>query len=275
MGIKANVKTEYKKYHGICQFNVIAVNPTKKQRDAFFNYESQKETDYYNREKETLMLDVLLHNPDYDIKTKVSFWISQGKPSKNGKIQYIDRFGNVQWGHPEDSITNFGFDNSSRRGALNGEPELTEFIRAFADVKPIFNKEGQIIGYNDCRIDHPTQLLEKQNWDEITELLNSLRHINSDGSYEGNSVVAALGVTEDGYYTVYNKMFCAGNAWNLALKGEMDKFHKRTKRMINFLNKDTDYLRGDFGKDPYDLKEYVKSESVVESNTAVPDKMPF
>lgn len=275
MSVAASKKQEYKKYHGITDFEVWGVNPSREERNKFFGFEDEKEPGYWNLENQRLRIDFLLYNRHLNVKTRVVFWLKEPRIAKSGKMQYVDRFGNFRWAEQGETITpSFGsFDNATKRAAYDGEESLTEFIRVLANVRPIF-KNGAIVGQNECRLEHINTLLTKQDYTELKEILNASRTILSNGNYEGNRVICALGLTDDKYYNIYNKSFVPGHFWQLEVDGKTEDFQKKCKRLISSMDKDAtgNYLKENYGVSPYSLREFVATPQTEE---VAADKLPF
>ena len=135
---------ERKLYTGLCDMNVIAVNPNKEElmeilgteniKDSMVNYDNSKDG------VDSLRIDFWLKSEELSGPVKASFFIDNtSNPSKAGNIQWINDIGQSGWGEtPEviyERVKEWGlFRNTGTRKARGGEAVLYEFLVAWSQI---------------------------------------------------------------------------------------------------------------------------------------------
>lgn len=147
----------FKRFVGVGSTFVRGVQPTKKEIDEFFGFESQAEPEYVkdtDNGKEVhitflLQVDSSVHK-DIDLKARAMFTLRQ-VPAYNRdqtKVQVIDLFGNYTWINVEDAklgkaITmangNPAKIDTKYRMACVGECDLVSFLKKYLCVPDAFN----------------------------------------------------------------------------------------------------------------------------------------
>lgn len=147
----------FKRYVGVGSTFVKGVQPTKKEIDEFFGFESQAEPEYVKdgeNGKEVhitflLQVDSTVHE-GVDLKTRAMFTL---RPSiaynrDETKVQVIDQYGNYTWVNTEDAkagkaiVTANGNPakiDTKYRMACVGECDLVAFLKKYLCVQDAFN----------------------------------------------------------------------------------------------------------------------------------------
>lgn len=146
----------FKRYVGVGSTFVKGVQPTKKEIDEFFGYESQAEPEYVKdgeNGKEAHITFLLQTDPDtcngIELKTRAMFTL-RATPAYNRdqtKVQAIDGYGNYTWVDVEDAkagkaITHNGNPakiDTKYRMACVGECDLVAFLKKYLCVPDAFN----------------------------------------------------------------------------------------------------------------------------------------
>ena len=146
----------FKRFVGVGSTFVRGVQPTKKEIDEFFGFESQAEPEYVkdtDNGKEVhitflLQVDSSVHK-DVDLKARAMFTLRQA-PAYNRdqtKVQVIDAYGNTTWANTEDAkagkkiLTDEGKEkllDSKYRMACVGEADLVHFLKTYLRVPSSF-----------------------------------------------------------------------------------------------------------------------------------------
>lgn len=147
----------FKRYIGIGSTFVKGVQPTKKQLDDFFGYESQSEPEYIKmgeNGKEVHITFLLQTDPDacngIDLKSRAMFTLRL-QPAYNrdhSKVQVIDQYGNYTWANAEDAKVGKPILSSNGnpqkidtkyRVACVGECDLVAFLKKYLCIGEAFN----------------------------------------------------------------------------------------------------------------------------------------
>ena len=147
----------FKRYVGVGSTFVKGVQPTKKEIDEFFGYESQAEPEYVkdtDQGKEAHITFLLQTDPEtcngIELKTRAMFTL-RATPAYNKdqtKVQVIDSYGNYTWINVEDAkagkaiVTASGNPqkiDTKYRMACVGECDLVSFLKKYLCVQDAFN----------------------------------------------------------------------------------------------------------------------------------------
>ena len=146
----------FKRYVGVGSTFIKGVQPTKKEIDEFFGFESQAEPEYVkdgDNGKEVHITFLLQTDPDtcngIELKTRAMFTL-RATPAYNrdqSKVQVIDGYGNYTWVNVEDAkagkaITYNGNPakiDTKYRMACVGECDLVAFLKKYLCVQDAFN----------------------------------------------------------------------------------------------------------------------------------------
>ena len=146
MAIKANTSGGKKGlFTGLCDMNVIAVNPTKEELMTILGTENINDTMVqYDNTKEGVAgvrIDLWLRNEEKNITTKVSTFVAADKrTSQTGNLQWINAVGQSGWAPTaEQAVSNVAqwpgmFRDLGVRQANEGEVQLYEFLVAWAKI---------------------------------------------------------------------------------------------------------------------------------------------
>lgn len=213
---------EYKHYIGVASCHVLAVNPSKKERDELLGYESQQEPEYvgsdangkFARVSFIVATDPKVNN-GIDVKSTLTFTLRpvQAASKDGSKIQVIDDFGNSAWGPAEEVkakkqlLGNNG--NPLKIGpnyhiACQGEADLMAFLKAYLNMEEAFNYSNGVFSlkaHTDeyvLKLDHLKDILSG----DVSELREAIK------LQPHNKVKLLFGVrtTEEGkqYQTIAN-----------------------------------------------------------------------
>lgn len=146
----------FKRYVGVGSTFIKGVQPTKKEIDEFFGFESQAEPEYVkdgDNGKEVHITFLLQTDPDtcngIELKTRAMFTL-RATPAYNRdqtKVQVLDGYGNYTWVNVEDAkagkaITHNGNPakiDTKYRMACVGECDLVAFLKKYLCVQDAFN----------------------------------------------------------------------------------------------------------------------------------------
>jgi len=146
----------FKRYVGVGSTFVKGVQPTKKEIDEFFGFESQAEPEYVKdgeNGKEAHITFLLQTDPEtcngIELKSRAMFTL-RATPAYNRdqtKVQVIDQYGNYTWVDTEDAkagkaITHNGNPakiDTKYRMACVGECDLVAFLKKYLCVPDAFN----------------------------------------------------------------------------------------------------------------------------------------
>lgn len=228
MAIGANESTKEvlkggKLYTGVANLKVVMINPTMEQLKAA-SYNPTKEPEYLsvNDEKnEKMRIDIYLTKSNPDVRAKVAFWIENKKrTNKDGsKEQWINKNGVTCWAATGTKPTYEWFKMEGARVAYVGEENLTNFIKAWANV----DQEGQAVLDN-------VEALAKGNIAELVTLHQSIQN---------NEVQCLLGVRDGKYQDIYSKYFDrpyrkAFPQWTKQLEGEYGVYDADYQNDLHF-----------------------------------------
>jgi len=268
---------DFKKFVGLFEAKVIAVNPTAEQFKDVLGMEikeDSKATEYLSeRDGNTVLrVDFWLEEVKNQDKFKVSFFLEdKERDNKDGtKQQYINEIGMCSWADDVNNLPEW-FSNRDYRQANVGEEDLYNFLRTWL-----------------CELDYrhadTTLTLE---WKKLMK--GNVRDLKDQvgGEWCGNVVASAIVITKekDGevkeYQGIYNRAFLP--AYSLknfrlvdysdrkivaGLQAKKSKDLKPHERFV--LN-----MSGEYGcKDYYtfaDLREYNPDDNLVASDKVISD----
>ena len=142
------VKEARQKKVGIMTVNVIAVNPTLKEKEEILNHnidwDNDDEMDYTGISKDGnpyLRLDFWVKKEDENFTTPIVFFIEDKEvQSKSGeKFQFINNIGNCSWAESDMDLKPW-FTSREFRNAKSGEENLYKLLRSWLG-KLDFSKE--------------------------------------------------------------------------------------------------------------------------------------
>jgi hypothetical protein len=250
---KEGTGSNFPKYVGYFEAEVVGINPTAKEWTEIYGAEPKKELEYLKNKDGVASLDVLVVLQD--VKTKnlfqLKFWLKDIKRvgNKSGKNQYINTIGKTDWAFSEDDLHDwFLKDGRDYRQAYEQEEQFVKFLRTWLG-KLDFTKPEAVLQLN-------WKKLMNGNIDEWKELIG----------HEWTTTVGALATVklddETSRQNVFNGAFFAG--YDIKSLRQFDYTRPETINSIKFrANKDMkrhDWfikdVTGEFGpKDFYVLKE--------------------
>jgi len=149
--------SRFKKYVGVGSTFIKGVQPTKKELDEFFGYESQGEPEYVvdtENGKEVRINFLLQTDPEQcngiEMKSRAMI-VLRNVPDYNRnqtKVRIIDQYGNYVWANVKDAkagkVLLNGNDNPARidtkyHMACVGECDLVDFLKTYLCVDNVFN----------------------------------------------------------------------------------------------------------------------------------------
>jgi hypothetical protein len=150
-------ESSFKRYIGVGSTFIKGVQPTKKEIDEFFGYESQNEPEYVvttDNGKEARITFLLQTDPEVnngiELKTRAMFTLRL-VPAYNRdqtKVQVIDGYGNYTWANIDDAkagkpiLTANGNPakiDTKYRMACVGECDLVAFLKKYLWITDAFN----------------------------------------------------------------------------------------------------------------------------------------
>ena len=150
-------ESSFKRYVGLGSTYVKGVQPTKKEIDEFFGFESQAEPEYVkdtDNGKEVHITFLLQTDPEanngIELKSRAMFTLRLA-PAYNRdqtKVQVIDQYGNYTWANTEDAKAGkalVGANGNPQkidtkyRMACVGECDLVAFLKKYLCVADAFN----------------------------------------------------------------------------------------------------------------------------------------
>jgi len=208
-----------KKFTGIIPFSVIAINPTKQDlHDLGLTYVKSEpkyhlEFESNGETRKSTLVDIWLKsvpsvkNPDIDMITKVSFFISNDLfiSVNTGKTQYVNKYGRTAWAtSPEGLNGNEWYLNEESRPSYRGEEDLYKFMFAWLNMS--YDPARKFL--NPCRID--VSKLFAGDYSELQEIVKIAK------PYVVKALVGVRRVENDNgeikyYPIVYNKYFLKHN----------------------------------------------------------------
>lgn len=118
-------------YTGICDLEILAVNPTMEQAKELGIFMTQEPV--YKNDKGDVYVDIHLTKKDLGIITRKRFIVNSNvRVSSTGKKLYINDFGQSSWG---DVSAYAWFSKEGLREAKTGEEELVKFFRAYFGIR--------------------------------------------------------------------------------------------------------------------------------------------
>lgn len=219
----------FKKYIGIGQFKIVAVNPSKEELEKIYSRDVEKEPDYTSVDEETQTKQIRLEfvvttvpekNNGIEFTTRVPFFLKEEIRTNKDKtkVQVINCYGETTWIDVESAKQGLiptsvaGWFVGPYRPAYVGEEDLTNFLKSYMNIpnKSYKKKDGTIV-YLDNMSDAEARLDNigtyfTGNVREIKELIK----IQPD-----NRIQLPIGIktSDDGkqYQDVYTKMILRSN----------------------------------------------------------------
>lgn len=191
---KESVEGSFKLYKGMAAFNIVAVNPNKKELETLLGRDIDNDPEYKSKNEDGQdVIRVTFYaktnieakvNNGIELMVPISFMITKAKKvgQGSGKIQIIDKYGRTAWATPEDveskSIPMYksGPANISKdyRPAYQGEEQLVDFLVNWLNIPgPMDYKEGQWVmkkDPSDSEVALDMDALFKGNVAELQEL---------------------------------------------------------------------------------------------------------
>jgi len=268
---------DFKKFVGLFEAKVIAVNPTAEQFKDVLGMEikeDSKATEYLSeRDGNTVLrVDFWLEEVKNQDKFKVSFFLEdKERENKDGtKQQYINEIGMCSWADDPNNLPEW-FSNRDYRQANVGEEDLYNFLRTWL-----------------CELDYrhadTTLTLE---WKKLMK--GNVRDLKDQigGEWCGNVVASAIVITKDKdgeikeYQGIYNRAFMpAYSLKNFRLVDYSDKkiiagLQAKKSKELKPHERFVLNMTGEYGcKDYYtftDLREYNPDDNLVASDKVISD----
>lgn len=268
---------DFKKFVGLFEAKVIAVNPTAEQFKDVLGMEikeDSKATEYLSeRDGNTVLrVDFWLEEVKNQDKFKVSFFLEdKERENKDGtKQQYINEIGMCSWADDPNNLPDW-FSNRDYRQAYVGEEDLYNFLRTWL-----------------CELDYrhadTTLTLE---WKKLMK--GNVRDLKDQvgGEWCGNVVASAIVITKDKdgeikeYQGIYNRAFMpAYSLKNFRLVDYSDKkiiagLQAKKSKDLKPHERFVLNMSGEYGcKDYYtftDLREYNPDDNLVASDKVISD----
>lgn len=272
---------EIKRYVGVAPVKVLAVNPNKTTLEKYFNTTLDNEP-VYTGEKDGVKfarVDFLVQTDidkcGVDMITRLTFFIRNEKRYNRDKtkIQVIDEYGRTAWAtadeYKDKKVPVYSNGNSANlsnnyRACLNGEENLTNFVRTYLNIpaamRYVNNSWVMIENPSDaeCRFDH----IEDWFNGKFTDI-NDIHTLMPD-----NKVKVLFGVrtSEDGkqYQDFYNRMFLSNGSSNF----------DRLKKDVATTVSNGAYPNTEF--EVCTIKEYtVEATSIGDSESEIPETDSF
>lgn len=246
-----------KRYVGASPVYVLAVNPTKEERNKLLNAEIDSEPEYL-REKEvdgknvSQAMVTFYVKPDVegDIIIPMTFFVDKSYRYNRDKtkVQVIDKYGYSAWATPEDLKNKAALKSSTGkalritteyRPAYNGEIQLIEFIKSYLNFDEALSyvngewvKNPKVVNMEECECSLDMDKLFKGDFSELNEVPKLMPK---------NKVKVMFGVrtTEDGkqYQAVYTNKVLRNGARDYS---EIDKDLQERKNAGAFSNMEYD-----------------------------------
>lgn len=223
---KESVEGPFKLYKGMAAFNIVAVNPTKKELEALQGRDIENEPEYKGKNddgQDTIRVVFYVKtNPEAKINSGIKLMVpisflltkAQRVGQTSGKIQVIDKYGRTAWATPEElankTIPQYssGPANISKdyRPVYQGEEQLVDFLIQWLNIpNPANYKDGKWVmksNPEDSEVSLDMEALFKGDVKELQEL------VKLASAY---LVKAAVGIrtTEEGkqYQAVFTRKF--------------------------------------------------------------------
>lgn len=223
---KESVEGVFKLYKGVAAFNIVAVNPTKKELEELQGRELENDPEYKGKNDDGVdTMRVVFYaktNPEAKINSGIELMIpvsfiltkAQRVGQSSGKIQIIDTYGRTAWATPEE-VTNkaipqytSGPANISKeyRPAYQGEESLVDFLIQWLNIpNPANYKDGKWVmkaDPSDSEVSLNMEALFKGDVSELKDLVNLAKPY---------MVKAAVGIktTDEGkqYQAIFTRKF--------------------------------------------------------------------
>lgn len=223
---KESVEGSFKLYKGMAAFNMIAVNPTKKELETLQGRDIENEPEYKGKNDDGAdIMRVVFYaktNPEakvnggIELMVPISFILTKAQRvgQASGKIQVIDKYGRTAWATPEEvtskAIPQYASGPANISGdyrpAYQGEEQLIDFLIQWLNIpSPANYKEGKWVmkpNPEDSEVSLDMEALFKGDVTEIQGL------VKLASAY---LVKAAVGIktTEEGkqYQAVFTRRF--------------------------------------------------------------------
>jgi hypothetical protein len=249
MAVKGSQREGFSLWTGLCDFKVVAINPTQEELADLLNVDVEKVKDpEYTGTTENgeakLRIDVYLRNEEHNITTKVVFWTEDRESiSKKGSTQFINEVGTSVWcaTTPEEASNIDWFTNRAYRVALVGEADLYNFFVAWFNIDPRA-ADSEVV------LDTPFSEVVNGNLEELKGLLDV---------FNQRQVRVLLGVKDGKYQDVYSKVFLPGGSTYV-------------KRLEQVLERDAESgypYKGDY-QNSFELKKYTGESAPEETVSA-------
>ena len=210
-GIGAGAVTEQKLYTGLCDMEVVGVNPSKDELMTILNTENIKDSmvQYDNTKDgvDGLRLDFWLKSEELALTTKVSFFIEDKlRLSQAGKPQWINDIGQTGWAATADEAVERVakwpglLRGTGMRHAHGGEADLYSFLVAWSQIDQR-SAESKIV------LDTSWAELCSGDVSELDKVIKALRVAGPGGATRALKVRALLTVRNEQYQGVYNRYF--------------------------------------------------------------------
>jgi hypothetical protein len=245
------VTVEFEKFTGLCNMEVVAINPSTTGEIENLGYKKPaNEPEYITVDQENghkkVRIDVYLEKKDginVKVRAKLAFWLEQiDKVSQSGNYQWINNIAQSCYALSTDAIIANEkmkwFDTSVARKALIGEVSLHDFVKVWANVGTQPDENGVV---PECRLEKFRDIFNGD-FSELHGLVNDL---------SGYEVKVLLGIrvvesTDDNdmpihnfYQDVYSKMFARSyqtstKPWNDKLSDEYGAYKNDYQNSLIF-----------------------------------------
>lgn len=226
---KPSVEGVFKMFKGIAAFNIIAVNPNKKELEEITGREIQEEPTYVGQTEDGKTYIRLSFYAKTNLDSKVNNGINLHVPinftlvkenrvgSNSGKCQIIDKFGRTAWATPEEvesksiPVYSSGPANISPdyRLAYNGEEYFINFLINWLNIPApaIYKDKTWILKDNteESEVLLDMEALFKGNVSELKSILNLVTAYTVKGAVGIKTVETDNGTRQ--YQTVFNRQF--------------------------------------------------------------------
>lgn len=223
---KESVEGVFKLYKGVAAFNIVAVNPTKKELEELQGRSIENEPEYKGKTDDGVdTMRVVFYaktNPEAKINNgielllPISFMLTKSTRvgQTSGKIQVIDKYGRTAWATKDElnSKTIPQYANGpanidkNYRAIYQGEEQLVNFLIQWLNIpNPADYKDGKWVmkaNPEDSEVDLNMEVLFKGDVTELKDLIKLAPNF---------LVKAAVGIrtTDEGkqYQVVFTRMF--------------------------------------------------------------------
>lgn len=249
MSISANASNDQviaqpKFYQGIGTFQVIAANPSKEEMEKLLNATLSQDINYLNinlgdgRSANKVMLIVKSLTPvngqPTDAISRVEFLVSPNvRVSQGGKTQFINKYGDTAWAMSLDELAGNEkfkwFETASARPAYEGEEDLINFLKAWANVA----RGGE------CTLDSIDRIVQG----DVTELRQLISQLKDNTV----RLLCGVDISSNGnmYQKIYTKYF--------------GRTYGKDGGFVKALLKDYGEFKSDYDKSDLTFKEYTQS----------------